>query len=84
MNRFSSLTACIATCTLILLGTAPTTFAEMSKWNLDFDHTTIGFDVKHMVVSKTKGKFLTYSGLVEMDPDAKVFKTIPPVKDVRK
>ena len=29
-----------------------------------------------MVVSKTKGKFLKYSGVVEMDPKAKQFKTI--------
>ena len=37
--------------------------AEMSKWNLDFDHSTIGFQVKHMVVSKTNGKFLKYTGV---------------------
>ena len=53
--------------------------AEMSRWNLDPDHTTIGFQVKHMVVSKTNGKFLEYSGTVEMDPKAKEFKTIEAV-----
>ncbi len=53
--------------------------AEMTRWNLDHDHTTLGFQVKHMVVSKTNGKFLEYSGVVEMDPEAKEFKTIEAV-----
>lgn len=53
--------------------------AEMTRWNLDHDHTTLGFQVKHMVVSKTNGKFLEYSGVVEMDSEAKEFKTIEAV-----
>ena len=39
-------------------GVAATATAEMAKWNLDKDHTTLGFEVVHMVVSKTQGKFL--------------------------
>ncbi|MGD9850175.1 MAG: YceI family protein [Nitrospirales bacterium] len=50
--------------------------AEMSKWNVDHDHSTIGFQVAHMVVSKTNGKFTEYSGVVEMDPEAMEFKAI--------
>ncbi len=50
--------------------------AEMAKWNLDKDHTTLGFEVVHMVVSKTKGKFTEYSGRVEMDAEKQEFKTI--------
>lgn len=53
--------------------------AEMARWNLDHDHTTIGFQVKHMVISKTNGKFLEYTGFVEMDPESKKFKTIEAV-----
>jgi len=53
--------------------------AEMSKWNLDKDHTTLGFEVVHMVVSKTKGKFTEYTGTVEMDADKQEFKTIEAV-----
>ncbi len=60
----------------IMLCITPSSFAEMAKWNLDKDHTTIGFAVKHMVVSKTTGKFLEYDGVVEMDTDAENFKTI--------
>jgi polyisoprenoid-binding protein YceI len=53
--------------------------AEMAKWNLDKDHTTLGFEVVHMVVSKTKGKFTEYSGTVEMDTEKQEFKTIEAV-----
>ncbi len=54
-------------------------FAEMAKWNLDKDHTTLGFEVVHMVVSKTKGKFTEYSGTIEMNAEEQEFKTIEAV-----
>jgi len=50
--------------------------AEMAKWIVDKDHTTLGFEVVHMLVSKTKGKFTEYSGTVEMDAEKQEFKTI--------
>ena len=50
--------------------------AEMSKWKVDHDHSTVGFQVAHMVVSKTNGKFTEYTGVVEMDPEAMEFKSI--------
>ncbi|NKB82735.1 MAG: polyisoprenoid-binding protein [Nitrospirales bacterium] len=53
--------------------------AEMSRWNLDHDHTTLGFQVKHMVVSKTNGKFTDYSGFIVMDPEAEEVKAIEAV-----
>ena len=61
------------------LGVVAGVGAEMSKWNLDKDHTTLGFEVVHMVVSKTKGKFTEYSGTVEMDPEKLEFKTLEAV-----
>ena len=61
------------------MGVVTTVVAEMSKWNLDKDHTTLGFEVVHMVVSKTKGKFTEYSGTVEMDAEKQEFKTIEAV-----
>ncbi len=60
-------------------GFVVTATAEMAKWNLDKDHTTLGFDVAHMVVSKTKGKFTEYTGTVEMDAEKQEFKTIEAV-----
>ena len=61
------------------LGFSSQAGAEMSKWNVDHDHSTVGFQVAHMVVSKTNGKFTDYSGVVEMDPETKEFKTIEAV-----
>jgi len=51
-------------------------WAETARWDVDPDHSIIEFRVAHMVVSKTAGRFMDYSGFVEMDPEAKTFKTI--------
>ncbi len=61
------------------LGVGAIAVAEMSKWNLDKDHTTLSFEAVHMVVSKTKGKFTEYSGTVEMDVEKQEFKTFEAV-----
>jgi polyisoprenoid-binding protein YceI len=60
-------------------GVSATATAEMTKWNLDKDHTSLGFEVVHMVVSKTKGKFTEYSGTVEMDAEKQEFETFEAV-----
>lgn len=61
------------------LGYSSASLAEMAKWKLDHDHSTVGFQVAHMVVSKTNGKFTEYSGVVEMDAEVPEFKTIEAV-----
>lgn len=50
--------------------------AEPAHWNVDPEHSTIEFRVAHMVVSKTSGRFMDYSGFVEMDAEAGAFKAI--------
>ena len=50
--------------------------AEMARYDVDMDHSTLGFSVAHMVVSKTTGRFMEATGFVEMDAEAKEFKTI--------
>ncbi|MGE6517549.1 YceI family protein [Lysinibacillus sphaericus] len=37
----------------------------MAKWNIDLGHSAINFQVKHMMVSKVKGVFDTYSAHIE-------------------
>ncbi len=51
-------------------------WAEMARYDVDLDHSTIEFRVAHMVVSKTSGRFMDYKGFIEMDADAKTVKTI--------
>lgn len=37
----------------------------MKKWNVDASHSSIGFSVKHMMVSKVRGSFSNYSADIE-------------------
>lgn len=37
----------------------------MTKWTVDQSHSTVGFEVKHMMVSKVKGQFDEYTATVE-------------------
>lgn len=37
----------------------------MAKWTVDQAHSSIGFEVKHMMVSKVKGTFESYTADVE-------------------
>lgn len=53
-----------------------TGWAESAHWNVDQEHSTIGFRVAHMVVSKTTGRFMDYTGFVEMDAEAGTLKAI--------
>ena len=41
------------------------------KYMVDAGHSTVGFGVKHMVVTTVKGKFNTFSGEVMFDPAMK-------------
>lgn len=41
--------------------------AHASSWVLDPDHSTIGFAVRHMMVTDVKGSFDKFTGTVEVD-----------------
>jgi polyisoprenoid-binding protein YceI len=41
--------------------------AHASSWTLDPDHSTVGFAVKHMMVTDVKGTFDKFTGTVELD-----------------
>jgi polyisoprenoid-binding protein YceI len=38
------------------------------KWEIDPVHSSIGFTVRHMVVSKVHGQFTKWGGTLELDP----------------
>jgi polyisoprenoid-binding protein YceI len=40
----------------------------MATWNIDLSHSAIHFSARHMVVSKTRGKFAKFSGSIQFDP----------------
>jgi polyisoprenoid-binding protein YceI len=72
-TRSGALTVIIGMCLWLLGQTAQ---AETARYDVDPDHSTIEFRVAHMVISKTTGRFMEYSGFIEMDPDEAVVKTI--------
>jgi polyisoprenoid-binding protein YceI len=39
-----------------------------STWNIDPTHSTIQFAVRHMIVSKTRGRFTKWGGQLAFDP----------------
>lgn len=50
--------------------------AETARYDIDPEHTTIGFSAVHMMVSNVRGQFMEYAGFIEMDPETKSVKTI--------
>src|SRR3954471_22016522 len=40
-----------------------------TTWNIDTSHSAIHFSVRHMVVSRTRGRFTKWSGQIQFDPD---------------
>jgi len=40
-----------------------------NKWNIDLAHSGVSFSIRHMVVSKVRGRFAKFSGAVLFDED---------------
>ena len=51
-------------------------FAATDRYNVDPDHSIVGFSVAHMVISRTTGRFTDYTGYIDVDPDGKTVKAI--------
>jgi polyisoprenoid-binding protein YceI len=43
------------------------TKAELPAWGIDLVHSSVGFTVRHLVVSKVRGKFTRWTGTILMD-----------------
>jgi polyisoprenoid-binding protein YceI len=41
----------------------------MSNWNIDASHSTVGFTIRHLVISKVRGRFTQFSGVVTLADD---------------
>jgi polyisoprenoid-binding protein YceI len=41
----------------------------LGTWNIDPSHSAIAFTVRHLVVSKTRGRFTRWSGRLRFDPE---------------
>jgi polyisoprenoid-binding protein YceI len=38
-------------------------------WNVDPSHSTVGFVARHLMITKVRGRFTDFSGVVEIAPD---------------
>ena len=56
----------LATITAIVALALPA-LASASSWNIDPEHSNVGFKVKHMMVSNVRGSFDKYSGTLELN-----------------
>jgi polyisoprenoid-binding protein YceI len=65
--------------TIAVIFSAVNAQAATERYNVDLDHSIVGFSVAHMVVSKTTGRFTDYAGFIEMDPEAKTVKALEAV-----
>jgi len=77
MRRVSSRSLVLIASALIF--SAPDARAATEHYNVDPDHSIVGFSVAHMVISRTTGRFTDYNGFIEMDPEAKTVKAIEAV-----
>jgi polyisoprenoid-binding protein YceI len=48
---------------LVIAGTT----VQAETWNIDASHSSVGFSVKHLMVSKVRGNFKDFSGSLEWD-----------------
>jgi polyisoprenoid-binding protein YceI len=39
----------------------------MAKWNIDASHSSLQFSVRHMVITKVRGAFKSFTGALELD-----------------
>ena len=39
------------------------------SWQIDLAHSTVGFSVRHMMITKVNGSFQQLTGAVDYDPD---------------
>jgi polyisoprenoid-binding protein YceI len=79
MNQWATRWARALAAAAVIAGIPGLAHAEMARFNVDLDHSIVGFDVAHMVVSRTNGRFTDFKGSVVMDPDTKEFKEIEAV-----
>lgn len=76
MRAGTVMATCVRAAVLVLYAGVGLASAETARFNLDLDHSIIEFQVKHMVISKTTGRFTDYTGFVELDPEAGQVKAI--------
>lgn len=42
---------------------------ESNHWKIDTTHSSVGFAVRHMMFAKVRGRFTSFTGSVQLDPN---------------
>jgi polyisoprenoid-binding protein YceI len=69
----------MANATFIVFMCGAESFAGTDRYNVDPEHSIVGFSIAHMVISRTTGRFTDYTAFIEMDPDGRTVKAIEAV-----
>jgi len=56
-------TILLTTATIMLLASV----ASAEKWNVDATHSSVSFEVSHMVISKAQGRFTDFGGVINFE-----------------
>jgi polyisoprenoid-binding protein YceI len=48
---------------LLIVGFNTISMAQSAQYEIDSDHTSINFTIRHLVISKVKGKFAKFTAL---------------------
>jgi len=43
------------------------TSGERASWSIDYNHSEVGFSVRHLAISKVRGEFQSYCATIEFD-----------------
>jgi polyisoprenoid-binding protein YceI len=57
-----------AALSLLVLGLAGTANAAVETWKIDTSHSSVGFTVRHNMISKVNGSFAAFDGTITFDP----------------
>ena len=52
----------------LVVGTLITANCQAGVYSIDTAHSSVEFAIKHLMVSTTKGKFVDYTGTIDVDP----------------
>lgn len=62
--------------TLLAIGLLSTASLFAGTYNVDTEHSTVGFKVKHMMISEVSGKFDRFSGAINYDEKTKMLQEL--------
>ena len=54
---------------VILLAAVIETDAQVATWNVDHSHSSVKFNISHLVISEVEGSFKKYDGTIKSDKD---------------